>query len=147
MMSDLSPAAPQTEFVYEPRVDLDPALALGRGPLGERRLIPIRGGVFAGPRLRGVVLPGGADRQLVRADGALKLDALYEMRTDEGAVLTVHNRVLLTQAEDGSPYAFSHVDLTAPEGPLGWLNRRVFVGTLHSLAPAAQVLIRVFSLE
>ena len=109
-------------------------------------MVPIRGGVFAGPRIKGSVMPGGADRQLLRADGAHLLNALYELKTDDGAVITVNNRVLIDKRSDGSPYAFSQVELTAPEGPHDWLNHLVFVGTLHSLAPQPRVLIRVFSL-
>ena len=146
-LSDVPVVLPRAEFVYEALVDLDPLIALGHGPLGERRMVPIRGGVFAGPRIKGIVMPGGADRQLVRADGARLLNALYELKTDDGAVITVQNRVLLTKREDGSPYGFSHIELTAPEGPHGWLNNLVFVGTLHSLAPSPRVLIRVFALS
>ena len=56
-------------------VDLHPTLLLGQAPLGERRMIPIAGGTFEGPGLRGKVLPGGADRQLWRRDSVRELDA------------------------------------------------------------------------
>ncbi len=135
---------PKTEFVYEAMVDLLPSMPLGQGPLGERRMVPITGGVFQGPKIKGKVLPGGADRQLIRKDGAKMLDALYELQTDDGAVITVHNRVLLTKRPDGSPYGFSLIDLTAPEGPYSWINNGVYVGTLHSQQPKPQVLIRVY---
>ena len=137
---------PRTAFVYEAVFDLAPTQMLGQGPLGERRIVPILGGRFQGPRIRGTVLPGGADRQLVRADGARLLDALYELQTDDGAVITVHNRVLLDTRPDGSPYGLSNIDITAPEGPHGWLNHLVFVGNLHSLRPEPRVLVRVFHL-
>jgi Protein of unknown function (DUF3237) len=85
--------------------------------LGERRIIPIVGGVFAGPRIKGKVLPGGADRQLVRKDGARIQNARYELQTDNGAVVTVDNRVLIDKRPDGTPYVFSNIDITAQEGP------------------------------
>ena len=59
-------------------VDLAPTLPLGASPFGERRMVPIVGGTFEGPGLRGKVKAGGADRQLVRRDGAVSLDAVYE---------------------------------------------------------------------
>jgi hypothetical protein len=139
------PAGPRTEFVYEAIVDIAPLVALGDSPLGERRIVPILGGTFAGPELRGKVLAGGADRQLVRKDGARQLDALYEMQTDDGAIITVRNKVLIHDPAGGTRYAFSSVEITAPEGKYGWLNRLVFVGTLQSLQPSrAAVAIRVF---
>ena len=145
-LSQIALVAPGAEFVYEAIFELDPTRLVGRGPHGERRIVPIRGGVFAGPKLKGIVLPGGADRQCLRDDGALTLDALYELQTDDGAVVTVRNRVLLDIGADGAPYRFSHVELTAPAGPHEWLNHRVFVGSLHPLDPEPRVLIRVFSL-
>jgi hypothetical protein len=140
-----TPAGPRTEFVYEAIVDVGPVVALGDSPLGERRIVSILGGTFAGPELRGKVMAGGADRQLVRKDGARQLDALYEMQTDDGAIITVRNKVLIHDPAGGTRYAFSSVDISAPEGKYGWLNRLVFVGTLQSLQPArAAVSIRVF---
>lgn len=137
---------PRTELVYEAVAELAPTLDLGAGPLGERRMVPITGGSFEGPRLRGKVLAGGADRQLLRKDGARLLDALYEMQTDDGAIITVHNQVLTRSDGPGGDYRFSHVTLTAPEGKYSWVNQSVYVGTLHSLRPRPAVLIRVYRL-
>jgi hypothetical protein len=136
---------PQTEFVYEAVVDIEPGLDLGTGPLGARAMVPISGGTFEGPGIRGKVLAGGADRQLVRADGYRLLDALYELQTDDGAIITVRNQVL-SPPQSGAR-RFSTLQITAPEGPYGWLNRAVHVGTLDSLRPDRDaVLIRVFRL-
>jgi len=145
-LSDLPITLPRTEFVYEAICTLQDALEMGHSPFGDRRIINITGGEFAGPRIKGKVLPGGADRQLARQDGVRQLNALYELQADDGAVITVNNRVLIDRQPDGTQYAFSHIDITAPQGPHDWLNRRVFVGTLHSLKPKPMVLIRVFSL-
>ena len=137
---------PRTEFVYEAVVDIAPTVPLGDSPLGERRIVPITGGTFEGPNIRGKVLPGGADRQLIRKDGVRRLDALYEMQADDGAIITVRNQVLIAPGTGGAPdYRFSTLEITAPEGPHAWLNRLVFVGTLHSLRPTREaVLVRVF---
>lgn len=143
---DVPLVPPRTEFVYEAVVEIAPTAMLGQSPLGERRIVPITGGMFEGPNIRGKVLPGGADRQLVRKDGVRRLDALYEMQAEDGAVITVRNSVLIAPGEGGAPdYRFSTLDITAPEGPHAWLNRLVFVGTLHSLRPGREaVLVRVF---
>ncbi len=139
---------PQTELLYEAIVDIAPAMMLGDGPLGERRMVPITGGRFSGPGLSGTVLAGGMDRQLVRKDGVKQLDAFYEMQTDDGAMLTIRNQVLIDQPKEGKRYAFSKVDVTAPEGKYGWLNRAVYVGTLDSLRPERQaVLVRVYRVK
>lgn len=136
---------PKTEFVYESVVELAPTLQLGMSPLGDRRMVPITGGTFEGPNLRGIVMPGGADRQLVRRDGSVALDAIYELQTEDGVIISVRNRVLSRRPKDAPPYVFSNIELTAPEGRYGWLNDFVYVGTLNSLRPQrAAVVIRAY---
>jgi hypothetical protein len=140
-----TPTPPELAFVYEARVDIGERRALGGTAVGERFIIDILGGDFEGPLLRGRVLPGGADRQLLRPDGVKQLHAVYEMQTDDGAVLTIDNRVVIDETAAPQRYARSVVAITAPAGPHEWLNRRVFVGTLHSLQPARQaVAIRIY---
>ncbi len=129
------PTAPRTEFVYQAHVDIAERIDLGRAPLGQRFIVPITGGVFEGPLLRGKVLAGGADRQLLRADGVRELDAFYEIQTDDGVMLTVRNQVLIDDVSGPQRYAMSNVRFTAPQGRYDWLNRRIFVGTLQPLMP------------
>lgn len=88
------PSAPHLEYLCRVTVTLEAPLVVGETPLGVRRVIPIVGGHFAGPRLAGEVLPGGADWQTVRPDGAAILDARYTLRTTDGALIDVHNRGL-----------------------------------------------------
>lgn len=143
--------APLARLLLEAAVTVASRQDLGRAPTGERFIIPITGGPFwGGPgfeALRGHVVPGGADRQLLRADGIKELDALYELQCDDGTVITVRNRVLID--EGVSPrYARSTIRLTAPDGPHAALNRRVVVGTLQTLRPQAEaVLVRMWLLE
>ena len=141
--------APVAELAWQAVVDIAPAEPLGDAPGGERFIVPILGGRFEGAvdgaTLRGHVLPGGADRQLLRPDGVKELDALYEMRTDDGIVLTVRNRVLIDAPPGGARYAVSQLRVIAPAGRLAMLNRRVFVGTLATLRPERQaVLVRAW---
>jgi len=137
-------AAPTLEPVYEATIDIAPVQALGKGPLGERFMVPITGGEFHGQGLKGKVLAGGADRQLLRADGVKQLDALYELQTDDGAILTVRNQVLV-HGLNGGRYAFSTINIQAPAGPYAWLNQAVYVGSLTSLKPAREaVLVKVY---
>ena len=133
---------PRTEFVYEAIVDIASGMNLGVGPLGERAMVPITGGTFEGPEIRGTVLPGGADRQLVRADGIRMLDALYELKTHDDAIITVRNQVLISPPNRGVR-PFSSLQITAPES-YGWLNGSIHVGTLDIVPGRQAVLIRVF---
>lgn len=87
---------PTLEFALQLHVEIAPGRPVGDTPDGKRTFIPITGGAFAGPRIRGSVLPGGADRLRVRPDGAVYIDALYELQTDDGALITICNRGVVT---------------------------------------------------
>lgn len=141
-----------TTLLWSAAVDIAEREALGPGALGERFIVPILGGRFwGGPgheALSGIVRPGGADRQQMRPDGVKELRAVYEMQTDDGAVLGIDNRVLLDETRQPQRYAISHLRVSAPQGPHDWLNRRIIVGTLQVLRPQRQaVLIRAFLVD
>jgi Protein of unknown function (DUF3237) len=151
-VAQIAPFDLQTRLVWNAVVDIGERQPLGPSPLGERWIVPILGGVFWGSEhfaaLEGVVLPGGADRQLQRTDGARQLQALYEMRSSDGFVLTVLNQVIIDDAAPPHGYRMSQVQVTVAQGPHDWLNRRVLVGTLQPLRPAREaVLVRVYVLE
>ena len=147
LVSRVLPSQVHGQLVWHAVIDVADKQAWGQGPRGERWCVPILGGRFWGAdgfdAFHGDVCAGGADRQTLRPDGIKELDALYEMRTHDGAIITVHNQVLIDDQVQPERYARSCVRLTAPDGPHAWLNRRLFVGTLQSLRPERQaVLVR-----
>jgi hypothetical protein len=64
-----------------------PLQKLGSVPHGTRSIVPVTGGDFEGPRLRGKVLPGGGDWLLLRTDGVLELDLRITLETDDHALI------------------------------------------------------------
>lgn len=76
-----------TQHLFDVVIDLNPRLNIGSGPLGERVLFGAAGGSFVGPRLRGVVLPGGGDWALFRADGTMILDVRLTLRTHDDVLV------------------------------------------------------------
>jgi hypothetical protein len=69
------------------RLTAAPALKLGTVPHGIRSVVPVTGGDFEGPRLRGQVLAGGGDWLLLRSDGVLELDLRITLETDDHALI------------------------------------------------------------
>jgi uncharacterized protein DUF3237 len=67
------------------RIVAAPLQKLGSVPHGTRSMVPVAGGDFEGPRLRGKVLPGGGDWLLLRTDGVLELDLRITLETDDHA--------------------------------------------------------------
>ncbi len=133
------PPGLQGKLAWEAVVTVEPRRDLGAGPSGHRFIVPITGGSFrGGPDFRdfhGAVLPGGADRQLLRADGIKELTAVYEMQVEDGTVLNIRNEVIVDTRATPERYAASRIHVAAPEGRWSWLNRRLFLGSLQSRRP------------
>lgn len=131
LAADAPPPAPVT-FVFEENAALAPAVVVGQTPLGRRQAIPITGGTFAGPGISGRIIPGGADDQLVRADGAVVIDADYFLETDDHVVIHVHNVGLIVppKTAGAAAYAWCAPRFDAPAGKYGWLNDAIFVSKL-----------------
>ncbi|HEY9123023.1 MAG TPA: DUF3237 domain-containing protein [Bacteroidales bacterium] len=120
----------KTEFVWEAKVKIAGMINVGQSKRGERRVIPITGGTFKGPKIKGEVLPGGEDWQLVRPDGDTELYARYLLKTDDGYVIQVINRALIHAGKEF--YCKSVLDLEAPtNSPYEYLNHAIFIGTLN----------------
>src|SRR4029077_10986475 len=84
---------PALEFEFRMRVQIGAPLDQGTWDGQRRRVIPIVGGTFEGPRFSGTVLPGGADWQSVRVtDGVARIDARYTLRHDDGTLVTMVDR-------------------------------------------------------
>src|SRR2546430_14014075 len=64
-----------------------PPQKIGAIPHGLRSIVPILGGDFEGPSLRGKVMPGGGDWLLLRSDAVLELDLRITLETDDQALI------------------------------------------------------------
>jgi hypothetical protein len=133
---------PDLNLLLEVRATLDAPIVVGAVPEGQRRVVPVTGGTFAGPKLRGTLLPGGADWQYLRPDGVLVVEARYLLRTEDGVVIQVDNRgmrhgpgdvmrrLAAGDPVDAAEYYFRATPrLSAPAGRYDWLNRRIFLCT------------------
>jgi hypothetical protein len=117
-------SAPRTEFLFEMALDIGERQELGTTSRGSRVIAPIVGGSFQGPKLKGTVLPGGADSILVRSSGVRELDVRLTLKTEVGHLIYITYRGL----DDTKDY-FRTTPLfeTAAEDER-WLNDIVAVG-------------------
>ena len=116
-------------------------LDLGDIAQGRRRIVPLTGGVFAGPEPSGTLHPGSSgDWQTVLPDGTALGDIRYALQTDGGDLLYVSSRSVrhgsadvlarLARGEDvdASEYTFrtsTRIETAAPD--LDWLNKGIFI--------------------
>jgi len=83
---------PQLEFAFTANITLGPVQELGTTPHGHRRIIPITGGTFDGPDIKGTVENVGADWQIIRADNVAELEAQYTLKTNDGVFIYIRNK-------------------------------------------------------
>ncbi len=100
-----------------------PAQKLGTVPHGIRSIVPVTGGDFEGPRLRGKVLPGGGDWLLLRPDGVLELDLRITLETDDHALI-----YMTFQGLRHGSYFRTLPRFETSTGTYAFLNRIVSVG-------------------
>jgi len=152
------PAPAKLTFAFELRAQVGPPTELGQVTHGRRRIVPILGGTVRGPQLNAKVLPGGADWQMIQADGFTELDTRYTLETDKGQLVYVQNagirhaapdvmqKLLAGEIVDPKLVYFRTVpkfETAAPE--LQWLARSVFVGIGERFP--TEVVVRFYRLE
>jgi hypothetical protein len=132
---------PQLTLVYRLDATVGAPLDVGDFPAGRRRIVPLTGGTFTGPKISGSLVAGvSADWQIVQPDGTALGDIRYVLKTDAGALLYVQSRgvrhgsaeVLARLAHgedvDAAEYTFrtsTQIEAAAPE--LDWLNKGIFI--------------------
>ena len=130
-------------FTIKADVDAPPQL-VGAVPHGyTRRVMCVSGGHFEGERLRGRVLPGGADVVLERPDGGLHLDVRLVLETSAGELIymtysgrrngptpdimkKIVNREPIAR---GADYFRVAVQFETAAPGLRWLNDKIAIGT------------------
>jgi hypothetical protein len=143
---------PRLEFLCTLAADVGELVSCGAAPLGERRVVGITGGSFAGPALRGEILPGGADWQIARSDGVLELDARYALKEARGGLVQVISQgyrhgppdvmARLARGEDVDPASYFFRTVMRFEtgaGELLWLNKTIAVANARRKARRVEI--------
>lgn len=131
-------------FVMEVRVDRIHAVGAVGG--AEQCVGNISGGHFAGERLSGTILLGGADWQTLRTDSTVPLDARVALAADDGAVIGMTYDGIRTgpadvlaclargELVDPADYYFRTIARFTTSAPqYDWLNRVIAIGIGHRL--------------
>lgn len=144
--------SPELIFVAHLSVTVGEPIDMGKVVDGHRRLVPILGGTVEGPLLRGRVLPGGADHQILRTATLTELDARYALETDEGERIAVRNMGIRSGAEEDIDalvrgehvpadriYFRSQPRLSSSASRLAWMNERLFLGSGQRLPNSVEL--------
>ena len=137
-----TPLPLETEFLFRMVLAAGTPQMSAPGRGGELRVIPVTGGTFEGPGLKGEVVPGTtADWLRVEADGTAHMDVRLVMKTDRGQFFhMVYGgvrsgppedlaRLGRGEAVDPADYYFRiAIRFETSEPELVWLNRVLAVG-------------------
>lgn len=121
------------EFALQLKVTLGDAFSCGETQHGRRTVIPITGGTFEGPNIKGTIINGGADYQIANtAINRTELEAIYCIKTDDGVNIHVRNRGIICSGTDadGKPtfYFRAAPQFEAPaDSKYAWLNNSLFL--------------------
>ena len=126
---------PKLTLALEGKVFIDRPIFVGEADDGQRSIVPISGGQIRGDNFSATVLPGGADWQLVKADGTWCVEAKYAIQTDDGVVIVIENKGIIVGLDKNGcvvhePYARTTPLFHAPQGKYDWLNKHIFIGTI-----------------
>ncbi|MFM2278273.1 MAG: hypothetical protein RLZZ444_504 [Pseudomonadota bacterium] len=121
-------------------VTVDKPIRLGTGGFGETRIIPLTGGTVEGEELRGRILPGGSDEQMIREDGLTRLHARYVIETHDGALVRVDSQGLRSgppevmaalmrgeKIDQDQIYFVTTIRLDTADARYDFLNQRLFL--------------------
>jgi hypothetical protein len=144
-------------FALHLDVAYDRLQKIGATPLGWRGIYPVNGGSFAGPKLKGKVMPDGADWVIRRADGVTEIDVRLGLLTDDGATIAMAYTGLLAMTESAGarfrrrePVAYEETYIrTTPRFETAdpryeWLNRVIAVA--NGGPPGASPTYQVFAI-
>ncbi|MBL7006702.1 MAG: DUF3237 domain-containing protein [Spirochaetia bacterium] len=141
------PTTPQIEFLYRIVVHCDSPIDIGISDNGYKRIIPIIGGQFEGPQLKGTVLPIGADWNTAsnQDSGKRTVDTRYLLETEEGEVISLstlgysyRSREVMAMRESGQRvdpdlyYFKQHIFFETASEKYKWLNSVVAFGVVMS---------------
>lgn len=121
------------EFALQLKVTLGEAFSCGETQHGRRTVIPITGGTFEGPNIKGTIISGGADYQIANtAINRTELEAIYCIKTDDGVYIHVRNRGIISSGTDadGKPtfYFRAAPQFEAPvDSKYAWMNNSLFL--------------------
>lgn len=121
-----SPKLLASEFLMDMLLDTAPAQ-----DLGARRIVPVTGGTFEGPKLKGTALSGGGDWIVRRPDGANELNVRATLKTDDDQLIYVSYRGIIYTPPGANPSAryWRTTPVFETASPkYDWLTRIIAVG-------------------
>ncbi|MGB7621848.1 MAG: DUF3237 domain-containing protein [Terriglobia bacterium] len=122
----------QSDFLFGLVLDRGPANNVGS--LGVNRVVvPVTGGTFEGPKLKGTVVGPGGDWIVTRPDGSSILDIRILLQTDDAQKIYMTCRGIAYTQPGGTLYARILPVFETGAAKYVWLNNVVAVGVFRPM--------------
>ena len=106
-------------LVFEATLKLENTYDLGQTQYGQRKVFVIQSGNVTGSKIKGSVMSGGLDFQLDLSNGAMEIEQLLVIRTDDGNYIYLRSAGTAANPNDVRMVP----DFEAPNtSPYSWLN-------------------------
>ena len=128
----------QAEFLLDLVIETGPANVFG----ADRIIVPVTGGTFEGPKLKGTIVAPGGDWIVRRTDGSMALDVRLVLQTDDGQKVSTNWRGISYTPPGGTQYARILPLFETGAAKYDWLNHLVAVG-VHRPMPG-KVAYRIY---
>ena len=113
----------QSEFLLDLVIETVPP-----NTVGGQLIVPVSGGTFDGPRLKGTIVAPGGDWIVQRADGTAVLDVRLVLQTDDVQKISMTWRGISYTPPGGTRYARILPLFETGAAKYDWLNHLVAVG-------------------
>ena len=143
-MPDGIPAPEIGSLIFEIAMKFDKVLDVGRTPFGDRKVVVAREGTLSGPKLTGTVMPGALDFELKLSNGAIEIEQILVLKTDDGKYIYVRNAGTGPDSNDVRVV----MDFEAPNAaPSAWLNSGKYVARRSVNVAGNTLTIRVYDVS
>jgi Protein of unknown function (DUF3237) len=124
------PSALKSEFLRDMILETG---GPGGGAVGTRQIVPVIGGTFEGPKLRGKVLPPGADWLVRISDTVRVLDVRTLLLTDDDQRIYVTYRGVLHTPPGQERYQRVGMMFETGSEKYAWLHQIIAVGVGYTI--------------
>jgi hypothetical protein len=117
----------QSEFLFDLNLEAETPQNLGSAG-GGRLIVPVSGGTFAGPSLKGTIVAPGGDWIVQRPDGSRVVDVRILLQTEDGQKIYMSWRGIAYAAPGKVLFARILPMFETTASKYAWLNNVVAVG-------------------
>lgn len=136
------------DLVMELSVNIGEPQIIGQTSKGFLQVIPITGGTFTGPDMKGIIICGGADWNTRINDRITHVFAKYTLCTDDGFYISIENEGYIDEANTQTIIKTTPKFRVDNNSKFGWLECGVFVGSLKDRGDSKPgVLITMFKMR